>query len=76
MATVTICSDFGAQENEIVTASSFSPSICHGVMGLHACHDHVTVVVVLMLSLRPAFSLSSFTLIRGSLVPLHSLPLK
>ena len=32
MASVTICSDFGAQEN-IVTVSIVSPSICHEVMG-------------------------------------------
>ena len=33
VATVTVHSDFGAQENKIVPASSFSPSICHEVMG-------------------------------------------
>ena len=33
MAAVTVCSDFGAQEKKIVTASTFSPSICHEVMG-------------------------------------------
>ena len=32
MAAVTIRSDFGAQENKSVTASTFSPSICHEVM--------------------------------------------
>ena len=32
MAAVTICSDFGAQDN----ASTFSASICHEVMGLDA----------------------------------------
>ena len=32
MAAVTICSDFGAQENS-VTVSIVSPSICHEVMG-------------------------------------------
>ena len=31
MAVVTICSDFGAQENK-VTVSIISPSICHEVM--------------------------------------------
>ena len=36
MTEVTICSDFGAQENETCTASNFSPSICHEVMGLDA----------------------------------------
>ena len=32
-AAVTTCSDFGAQENKPATASTFSPSICHEVMG-------------------------------------------
>ena len=36
MAAVTICSDFGAQENKICLTSTFSPSICHEVMGLNA----------------------------------------
>ena len=35
MAVVTICSDLGAQENKIII-STFSPSICHEVMGLNA----------------------------------------
>ena len=35
MATVTICSDFGAQKNNnrSATVSTVSPSICHEVMG-------------------------------------------
>jgi len=33
MAAVTICSDFGAQENKV---STVSPSICHEMMGLDA----------------------------------------
>ena len=33
MAEVTICSDFGAQENKFVTASTFSSPICYEVMG-------------------------------------------
>ena len=36
MATVTIYSDFGAQEKILSTASTFSPSVCHKVMGPHA----------------------------------------
>ena len=31
MAAVTICSDFGAQENKICHCSTFTPSICHAV---------------------------------------------
>jgi len=42
-----------------VTASTFSPSICHEVMGMDTI-----VLVVLMLSSNPTFSLSSFTLIK------------
>ena len=39
-----------------VTASTFSPSFCHEVMGLDAI-----IFVFWMLSFKPAFSLSSFT---------------
>ena len=51
-----------------VTVSIVSPSICHEVMGPDAM-----IFVFWMLSFKPAFSLSSFTL-RGFLVPLHFLP--
>ena len=54
-----------------VAASTFSPSTCHEVMGLY-----VMILVFLMLSFKPAFSLSSFNLIRVSSVPLHFLPLE
>ena len=51
------------------TVSTFSPSICHDVVGLilcfamdlNGCHD---LNVFWMLSLKLAFSLSSFTLIK------------
>ena len=33
MATITICSDFGAQKIESDTVSTVSPSISHEVMG-------------------------------------------
>ena len=36
MAAVTICSAFGAQENEVYHCFHFSPSICQEVMGLDA----------------------------------------
>ena len=42
-----------------VIVSTFSPCICHEVMGLDAM-----ILVFLMLSFKPAFSLSSFTLIK------------
>ena len=42
-----------------VTASTFSPSICHAVMGLD-----VMILAFWMLSFKPDFSLSSFTLIK------------
>ena len=32
MATVTICSDFGAPQNKSLTVSIVSPSICHEMM--------------------------------------------
>ena len=42
-----------------VTVSIVSPSICHEVMGLGAM-----IIAFLMLSFKPAFSLSSFTFIK------------
>ena len=44
---------------ESITPSIFSPSICHEVMGLDA-----VVLVFLILSFKPAFSLCSFTFIK------------
>ena len=49
MAAVTVPSDFGAQENKI----------CYEVMG-----PDTIILVFWMLSFKPAFSLSSFTLIK------------
>ena len=71
MAAVTICSDFGAQENKICNCFCFFPSICHEMMGLEDI-----ILVFWMLSFKPAFLLSFFTSSRGSLVPLHFLPLE
>ena len=60
MAAVTTCSDFGAQENKKpVTLSIFSLSICHEVTWPDAM-----ILVFRMLSFKPGFSLSSFTLIK------------
>ena len=55
MAAVTICSDFGAQENKVCHCFHVSPSTCHEVMGLGAM-----VLVFCMLSFKQTFSLSSF----------------
>ena len=44
-----------SKEIKSVTASTFSPSICHEVMG-----PDTTILVFWMLSLKPAFSLCSF----------------
>ena len=46
------------KKRKIVTAFTFSPSICHDVMGPDA------MILVFMLSFNLAFSLSSFTLIK------------
>ena len=54
-----ICSDFGAQENEICHCCQFSP-ICQEVIRLGAM-----ILVFLMLSLKSSLSLSSFTLIKS-----------
>ena len=62
-AAVTIHSDFRAQEEEICHDFHLSPSICHEVMG----SDAVILVFFfffLILSCRPALSLSSFICIK------------
>ena len=56
-AAVTIRSDFGVQENKTCHCFIFSPCICHEVMGLE-----IMILVFLMLSFKPAFILSFFTL--------------
>ena len=56
---ITVCNDFGAQEIKICHCFHFSPSICHEMMGLDAM-----ILIFLMLNFKPAFSLSSFTLIK------------
>ena len=59
MAAVTICSDFGAQENKVSHCFHCFPSICHEEMWLDAM-----IFVSWMLSFKPFFSLSSFTFIK------------
>ena len=56
---VTICSDFGAQENNVSHCFHCFPICCHEVMGLDAM-----ILVFWMLSFKPTFSLSSFTFIK------------
>ena len=58
-AAVTVHSDFGAQEIKSVTVSTYPWPICHEVIGLDAM-----ILVFCMLSFKPAFALSSFTLIK------------
>ena len=50
MAAVTICSDFGAQENKTVTVFIILPSIHHEMMELDAM-----ILVFWKLSFKPAF---------------------
>ena len=59
MAAVTICSDLEPRKIKSVTISIVSSSICHEVMGPDAM-----ILVFLMLSFKPTFSLSSFTFIK------------
>ena len=47
------------KERNSVTVSTFSPSICHEMMALSA-----VILAFWMLSFKPAFSLSSFSLIK------------
>ena len=60
MASVTIHSDSGAQEYKICHCFHFPPSICYEVMG-----PDTMIFVFWILSFKPAFSLSSFTLIEA-----------
>ena len=50
MAAVTICIDFGAQENKVCHCFHFPPSICHEVIGLDAM-----ILVFWILKFMPAF---------------------
>ena len=59
MAAITVSNNLGTQEHKICHCFHFSTSICHEVMGLDAM-----ILVLWMLSFKPAFSLSSFTLIK------------
>ena len=60
MAAVTICSNFGAQENKVCHHFHFFFPICHEVArGLDAM-----ILDFWMLNFKPAFSLSSFTFIK------------
>ena len=56
---VSIWSEFGAPQIKSVTISTVSPSICHKVMGPDAM-----IFVFWMLSFKPTFSFSSFTLFK------------
>ena len=57
MAAVTVCNDFGAQEDKTCHCFYFPPSICHEVMGSDA-------MILVFFSFKSACSLSSFTLIK------------
>ena len=59
MARVTVCSDFGAQENQDCHCFHCFPNFCHEVMGPDAM-----IFVFRMLSFKPALSLFSFTFIK------------
>ena len=59
MAAVTICSDFGAPQNKVHHCFHCFPIYCHEVMGPDAM-----IIVFWMLSFKPAFTLSSVTLIQ------------
>ena len=68
--TGTIHNDVRGQENKICHCFQFSLTSCHEVMGLDA------MIIFWRLSFKSAFSLSSFTSLRGSLITLHFLPLE
>ena len=71
MATVSVRSDFGAQENKICHCFHFPhPSICHEVRGPDAM-----ILVSQMMSFKPAFHSLLSPSSSGSLVPLCYLAL-
>ena len=59
MSAVTICSDFWAPQNNVSHCFHYFPIICHEVM-----EPDAMISVFWMLSFKPAFSFSSFTLIK------------
>ena len=59
MAVVTICSDFGAQERESIIVSIISP-----IYLIWSDGPRSMIFVFWMLSLKPTFSLSSFTFLK------------
>ena len=71
LAVVTVCSDSGAQENKICHCFHFSPFYFPWNNGTRCL-----TLVFWMLSFKPAFSLSSFILIKRFFSPLHFLPLE
>ena len=56
MAAVNVCSDFVAQKIKSITAFTFPPSVCHGVMGPDAmvCFSDVEFQASLELLERPS----------------------
>ena len=56
---ITTHSDFEGQENKSVIASTFPPSIYYYMMV-----QDVMILVFIVLNVKPAFSFSSFTLIK------------
>ena len=71
MASVTIHSYFGAKKIKSVTVSTFSLCICHKVIGLDAM-----ILVFKCWVLSQLFHSPLSPSSRGSLVPLHFLPLE
>ena len=70
MVAVTVCSDFGSQEEEICHCFHLSPPICHDEMGLDAM-----ILAFLILVLSQLFHSPPSPSSKGSLVPLCCLPL-
>ena len=70
MDTVTIHSDFGTQENKICHCFHFLLYVCHEVMGPDAM-----ILVYSCWALSQVFHFPLLPSSRGSLVPLHFLPI-
>ena len=64
MAAVTICSGFGAQENEVCYYFHCFSSNCHEVM-----EPDAMIIIFWMLSFKPVFTLSSLIFIKSLFSP-------
>ena len=79
MSFVTVCSDFGAQENKICHCFYFSPSICHAEMGRDAMILGVVFfffVIYFLTGRKLLYNISLVSVVKqcNSLISIHISP--